>query len=109
MPVHLLQLPVPLAARTQQHHEELMREFALIGADDDPEAHVPRRLLDLVHVLTQQFARAVDAPRERLQAAIRRGDPVIPDHVLELPAAAGPAAQALAALMDEDFRPPLAG
>ena len=29
--VHLLALPVPLAARSQQHFEELMREFVLIA------------------------------------------------------------------------------
>lgn len=100
--VHLLELPVPLAARTQQHHDELMREFALLtGGPDDAEAHVPRRLLDLIHVLSARFAGVSDAPRERLQAAIQRGDAVIADHVLELPVEAGPASQGLAALMAE--------
>jgi hypothetical protein len=102
VPVHLLQLPVPLAARAQQHHEELMREFALLSAGpDDAEAHVPRRLLDLVHGLSERFSGFGDAPRGRLQVAIARGDDVIDDHVLELPREAGPASQALAASLDE--------
>ena len=101
--IHLLALPVAIAARAQQHVDELIREFTLISASttDDDDRHVPRRLMELVDVLTRQFAGINDEPRERLEAAIARGDRVIEDHVLELPPEAAPASQALGAILDE--------
>ncbi|MFN2523889.1 MAG: hypothetical protein ABR614_11335 [Mycobacteriales bacterium] len=102
--VHLLELPVPLAAQAQQHFEELMREFALIASGQDghdDEHHVPKRLLDLVDTLRQQFGATTTEPEKRLADAIDRGDEVIPDHVLDLPAEAGPASEALGRLIDE--------
>jgi hypothetical protein len=100
--VHLLQLPVPLAARAQEHFRELTREFTLMvtGTDGPPES-TPVRLLQLVDVLTRQFAGINSAAEERLDAAIVHGQPVIDDHVLLLPAQAGPAVSALGDLMDE--------
>ena len=103
--VHMLQLPVPIAARAQQHFEELLREFALIqaAADDEEGAErpVPQRLMELVDVLTQQFGGLNDGPQQRLEDAIARGDATIDDHVLEVPPAAGPASQALGDMIDE--------
>jgi hypothetical protein len=102
--VHLLQLPVPLADRSRQWFEELTREFTLISAsaaDDDDHPHVPRRLLEMVEVLTQRFAGVRDEPRERLEAAIDRGQLVIADHVMALPVEAAPATRALADMLDE--------
>jgi hypothetical protein len=102
--VHLLGLPVPLAARSQQHFEELMREFVLIAAGHEQgqsDHGVPARLMTLVETLVQQFGAVAGPAEDRLADAIDRGDPVIDDHVLEVPAGAGPAAQALGALIDE--------
>jgi hypothetical protein len=102
--VHLLALPVPLAARSQQHFEELMREFVLIAAGHEQgqtEHEVPARLMNLVQALVQQFGAVAGAAEERLADAIDRGDQVIEDHVLEVPPAAGPAAEALGDLIDE--------
>jgi len=102
--VHLLELPVPLAARSRQWFEELMREFALIsaGATDGHDAtHVPRRLMELVDALTARFAGVNDEARERLDQAIERGDAVVPDHVMRLPTEAAPATRALADVLDE--------
>jgi hypothetical protein len=102
--VHLLALPVPLAARSQQHFEELMREFILITAghqQGQSEHQVPTRLMTLVETLVQQFGAAAGPAEERLADSIDRGDQVIDDHVLEVPAEAGPAARALGALIDE--------
>jgi hypothetical protein len=102
--VHLLALPVPLAARSQQHFEELMREFLLI-ADGHQHGHskheVPARLMNLVQTLVQQYGAVTGSAEERLADAIDRGDQVIDDHLLEVPAEAGPAAQALGDLIDE--------
>jgi hypothetical protein len=101
--VHLLALPVPLAARSQQHFEELMREFLLI-ADGHQHGHseheVPARLMNLVQTLVQQYGAVTGPAEERLADAIDRGDQVIDDHLLEVPAEAGPAAQALGDLID---------
>jgi len=102
--VHLLDLPVPLAARSQQHFEELMREFILIATghrEGRSEHEVPERLMTLVETLVQQFGAVAGPAEERLADAIDRGDHVIDDHVLEMPAEAGPAAEALGDLIDE--------
>jgi hypothetical protein len=103
-PVHLLALPVPLAAKSQQHFEELMREFALISTgarSADPDHHVPQRLMDLIDTLVQQFGGLNNAAEERLNQAIERGDSVIDDHMLEIPVEAGPASQMLGDMIDE--------
>ena len=102
--VHLLALPVPLAARSQQHFEELMREFLLIAdghQHGQSEHQVPARLMNLVQTLVEQFGVVAGPAEERLADAIDRGDQVIDDHVLEVPVEAGPAAQALGDLIDE--------
>ena len=102
--VHLLALPVPLAARSQQHFEELMREFILIAAghhQGHSEHDVPTRLMTLVETLVQQFGAVAGPAEERLADAIERGDQVIDDHLLKVPAEAGPAARALGDLIDE--------
>jgi len=104
MEVHLIAFPVRLAARSQQHFEELMREFVLIAAGHhrgDSDQEVPARLMSLVETLVQQFGAVAGPAEERLADAIERGDEVIDDHVLEVPAEAGPAAQALGDLIDE--------
>jgi hypothetical protein len=105
--VHLLELPVPLAARAQQWFEELLREFALIHADnadnhDRPE--VPGRLMAMVDLLVTRYSPFSDDARDRLEAAIDLGEQVIEDHVTRLPPEAAAAAQALAAMMDEADR-----
>jgi hypothetical protein len=102
--VHLLALPVRLAARSQQHFEELMREFTLIATGRQhghTEHEVPARLMNLVQTLVQQYGSVAGPAEERLADAIDRGDQVIDDHVLDVPAEAGPAAQALGDLIDE--------
>ena len=100
--VHLLQLPVPLAARARQHFEELQREFTLMAATADDGAHeVPARLTALVASLQQRYAGVNDEATERLERAIARGDAVVEDHVLQVPPDAGPASRALGAVLDE--------
>ena len=101
--IHLLELPVPLAAKAQQHVDELLREFHLMAArPHDSDTHrVPHRLLELVDVLTRQFGGINERADERLAEAIDSGVPVIDDHVLAVPAAGGPASRALADMLDE--------
>lgn len=103
--VLLLQLPVQVWAASQEHHDELLREFALMTAGledrDDEAPPVPVRLLSLVEQLTTRFAGSSDEQRSRLFAAAARGEQVM--NVLEflLPQAAGPACEQLAQLFDE--------
>lgn len=100
--IHLLDLPVPLAARARQHFEELTREFALMQSRqrEDPDHQVPRELLALVATLTERFAGAATDAERRLDDAIEQGVDVLADHVLVLPPAAGPASAALDTMID---------
>ena len=102
--VHLLQLPVTLAVKAQQHFEEMMREFTLVATgahSPHPDHHLPTRLMQLVDGLVERFANTTDDADRRLAAAIERGDQTIDDHVIEIPAEAGPASQALGDMIDE--------
>ncbi len=102
IPVHLLQLPVQVAARAQQHVEELLREFSLMHSGSSTDGRdVPSRLMELVEMLTRRFSGINDDATERLEAAIRRGDLVLADHVVTLPPEAGPASLALGQVLDE--------
>ncbi len=104
MEIHLLGLPVPLAAKARQHFEELMREFELIAAGNaarQAQHEVPVRLTQLVDALTGQFAGVNTEADERLEDAIERQLEVIEDHVLLLPVEASEASQALGAMIDE--------
>jgi hypothetical protein len=101
--LHLLRLPVALAARTRQHFEGLMREFQLIAASSagDSQHQVPVRLTQLVDALTGQFAGVNTDADERLEDAMDQQVEEIEDHVLLLPAEAAEASTALGALIDE--------
>ena len=102
--VHLLELPVPLATRARQWFEELMREFALIHAgmvDGPGRPEVPGRLLAMVDMLVTRYSGLNDDARERLEAAIDRGDRLVQDHVTTVPPEAAQACQGLADMMDE--------
>jgi hypothetical protein len=104
-PVVLLELPVQLWAASQEHHDELLREFALMTAgleDREGEAPpVPVRLLRLVEQLTASFAGSSDEQRGRLFASAARGDEVMESLEFALPEAAGPACDQLAAMLEE--------
>ena len=105
--VRVLQIPLGVQARTTQHFDELMREFALISLDadrvrsaDDSARPVPHRLTDLVQELTENFsAFTADVEAER-DAALARGDAEI-DLTYQLPAAAADASRRLGELLDE--------
>lgn len=107
--VHLLQLPVPLAAAARQHFEELTREFLLIAGTDAREGtgehDVPAQLIALVEALTAQYGGLSSEADDRLEDAIDRRAAVVDDHVLTVPREAGAAVQALGDLFDraDDF------
>ena len=97
--VQLLGLPVPLWARSQEQHDALLREFALIASDGA--AHqLPARLLALLEDLDREYGDLSGEQQRRLDRAARDGVDSI-DLVYRVPPGVGPAALALSALLDE--------
>jgi hypothetical protein len=102
--IRLVQLPLRLWAETKQHTDELLREFTIIAAgrdDDTSDEHAtPVRLLALVDALRQQYGAGSTERDDRLFAALDAGLESF-EEVLELPAAAAGATQALGDMLDE--------
>jgi hypothetical protein len=99
--VHLLQVPVDVWARTQEHSDELLREFALIAADPESAGAVPARLTRLVEQLNQVYGGVATEQENQLFAAAEAGEPVIDDLAYALPVAAADACVSLSRLLDE--------
>ena len=99
--VHLLQLPVDVWARTQEHSDELLREFALIAADPESAGAVPARLTRLVEQLNQIYGGVATEQENQLFAAAEAGVDVIDDLAYSLPAAVADACVSLSELLDE--------
>lgn len=101
--VRLLQIPVRLWARSQEQHDALMREFALMSVPTEPgekERHVPSRLLELIDTLNADFEGVSTEQEQALEAAAAAGVESL-DLVYRIPAAAAPASKALGAMLDE--------
>jgi hypothetical protein len=100
--VQLLNFPLQVFAKAREHHEELLREFALLALSppaDRPGHHVPQQFLDLINTLGVRYAgigTSTDAIRD---AAIARGEQSM-DLTYELPRSVGPAMQELRDLID---------
>ncbi|MDT7550404.1 MAG: hypothetical protein QOE84_2798 [Actinomycetota bacterium] len=101
--VHLRQLPVRLWARSQEQHDALMREFALMSVPSDAgerERHVPTRLTELMDTLTADFEGVSTDQEQELFAASAAGTETL-DQVYRVPAAAAAASKALGQMLDE--------
>ncbi len=99
--VVLLGLPVPLLLAGQEHHDGLMREFGLLAlAGQIAETDAPRRLVELVAILGQQYGSARERRDEEIDAALLRGDVTI-DQVMGVPETATAPVRALQELMAE--------
>lgn len=98
--VRLLQLPVPLWARAQEHSDELFREFALIASDPAAANDVPARLTKLIETLNATYAGVSTAQESQLLAAAADDVPEL-DVAFAVPAAAAAACLVLGALLDE--------
>jgi hypothetical protein len=101
--VHLLQLPVRLWGRSQEQHDAIMREFALMSvpAEEGEKArHVPSRLIELIDTLTADFGGVSTAQEQELYAALEAGVESL-DQVYRIPPAAAAASKALGAMLDE--------
>jgi hypothetical protein len=98
--VRLLQFPLPLWQRAQEHIDELLREFALIAQGDDTHTSVPRRLLNLVAELTIAYAGFSTGTEQVRDDAIARGEPEV-DLVYHTPREAAGAVIHLGEMLDE--------
>jgi hypothetical protein len=99
--VRLLNLPVQVLAAVCEHHDEVMREFAMLALDETLDAeHVPARMLRLVDVLGRRYGAASERPDAEIDAAIERGDATV-NLVYHVPSHVTDAADELEALMAE--------
>lgn len=99
--VVFIDLPVEEFRRSQQHHDALLREFALIDADEEaPRNEIPARVTALVHELGTRFGRFSVEPEERLRRAVAEGAARI-DITFRVPPTARAASLDLRALLDE--------
>ena len=102
--VRVLQMPVDVWSRSQEQHDALMREFALMSVptdESDRQRHVPTRLAQLIDTLTADFEGVATEQEQQLFDAANAGQPVIDELVYRLPRAAVGASQALGDLLDE--------
>lgn len=103
--IRLVGLPLDLHRRSQEHTDELVREFTLmaerLAGQPEAEQHpLPPRLVALVGQLTRLYGTFTEETEERLDRAESAGAVTI-DLTLRLPPSAAQAALALDALLDE--------
>ena len=83
--VRMLGVPVEIFLAARQHHDELMREFAVLAlAHQDQSSSAPAELRRLVHELGANSAAAPSRPGAEVEAAAEAGQPTV-DLVLQLP------------------------
>ena len=72
--VRLLELPIPMFLRSEEHHAELLREFSHIAhSDADMSERIPDRLLALVARIRAQYQPFSGPVRDELEAARAAG------------------------------------
>ena len=99
--VRLLRVALDVYQRTTEHHDELLREFALMHSRQPSEGHAaPARLVALVETLTNDYGGMTALPQADIDEAIARGDPTV-DLTYNLPPAIGPACAQLVELLRE--------
>jgi hypothetical protein len=97
--VVLRDVPLRIWQRAAEHHDELMREMALLALAPDPPS-LPKRLTELVQVLGQQYGAAGARPDDEREEALAEGRDRL-DLTYEVPRSAGVAAAHMRALLDE--------
>lgn len=101
--VHLLQYPLDLFLRAQEHADDLIRELTLIAnsaAVESGHSDLPARLLVLVEQLTHQYAGVSDDAEKQRDAALDRGEKTI-DLTYRVPPHITDAVRHLGAIFDE--------
>ena len=87
--VRLLRLPLRLLVAGREHHDDLMREFALMALSPGSRSVLPARLTDLVEILGVRYGAATARPSAEVDRALQRGDETVdltytvPAHVVE--------------------------
>src|SRR3954465_11954451 len=95
--VRVLQMPVRLWSRSQEQHDALMREFALMSVPTDEAErgrHVPTRVAQLIDTLTADFEGVATEQEQQLFDAAAADLPVIDELVYRLPRAPAPPSKA---------------
>ncbi|MFN2506281.1 MAG: hypothetical protein ABR540_19050 [Acidimicrobiales bacterium] len=93
-------LPLDVWQRTQEHVDDLLREFTLVAQDAEARAAVPGRLLALIEELRAGYGRFSAEQRMEMETAVARGQLAI-DLVYQVPPAVAGAAQQLGDLLEE--------
>lgn len=93
-PIAVLGVPVRLYVATQQHNDELLKEFAFIAGDGESSEDGQTRLVTLAQMVRETFAAPAAESRAQVEAAVARGDEFV-DLVLAVPPAAAPFAEQL--------------
>lgn len=83
--VRLLDVPVDLRLRSEQHGNELVREMTLLTMRPDMQADVPERLCKVANQLKDQYGPQVEASAAITHQAAAEGRSTIPELVYELP------------------------
>jgi hypothetical protein len=103
VPVTLLNFPLQVFAHARQHHDELLREFALLAMrppEDRPGHAVPVQLLTLIDSLGGRFGGVGDRTDRLRDEALARGDASM-DLTYSVPRQVGPALAELHELMEQ--------
>jgi hypothetical protein len=103
MDVELLEIPIDLRDRAQQHSDELLREMTLIAlqiSEGDGEA-LPVRLTQLVADVQATYGAFSAQPDAELDAVAARGDKVADRIVYTVPRSVGPFARHLIEILEE--------
>ena len=97
--VRMLSTPVRVWQRTAEHHDELMREFALMALAPSA-TPLPARLLTLVDIFGRQHGAAGALPDAVRDAALDQGEDRL-DLFFDVPRATAVSAQRMRDLLDE--------
>ena len=101
--VQFLNAPVRLMFKSNQHSQELMREFALIQlSDDSARQDVPARLLEVVDRHRRQFSTLSFRRTDELAEAIEQGSRHIDMEIDVPPTARRAAVEMLTTLAEAD-------
>ncbi|MDP8969648.1 MAG: hypothetical protein M3N52_03950 [Actinomycetota bacterium] len=100
--LRLVDLPVEQYRRMRQHHDDMLREFALITLQaQDPDAvAVPKRLLELSDEVQAHYSEPRDHLRDAVEEAHRRDRQTVTVE-LQLPVAVVDQVQGWLALLEE--------
>jgi hypothetical protein len=101
--VELLEVPIALRDRAQEHSDELLREMTLISLqirEGDGDA-LPVRLTQLAANVRETYGAFTASPESEIDAASARGETVVPRVVYVVPPSVGPYVRHLIEILEE--------